>query len=290
MIKFLRRLIPIFGPPPPVTPLVRLEGEIGSGGRFARGLNLAGLELVLTRAFNTPDAVAVAFSINSPGGSPVQARLIHDRIRALAAEKKLPVLMFCEDLAASGGYMIACAGDEIFADESSLVGSIGVVGAGFGAADALKKLGVERRIYTAGKHKVRLDPFQPETKDDVAFVARIQSAIHESFIALVQTRRGMKLDETTELFEGDIWTGLDAVRLGLIDGIGHAGDILREKFGERVDIRPIPAARRGLLRRLGMSAQGPAEIGGLSGHLAGDVADAVLDRLEARALWARFGL
>ncbi len=276
-IRFFRRILPFLPDPKPLTPLVRLEGEIGRGGRFGRGLNLAAIENALERAFRTPSASAVAIVVNSPGGSPVQSRLIHDRIRALAEENDVPVFVFCEDVAASGGYMIACAGDEIFADESSILGSIGVVGAGFGAHEALTKLGLERRVFTAGKNKVRLDPFQPLSEDDRDFVAHIQNRIHESFIALVQQRRGLKLDDATELFEGDVWTGLDAMRLGLIDGIGDARGVLREKFGETVQIKLVAPTRVPLVQRF------------LNGG-ADAAARATLDALEARALWGRYGL
>jgi serine protease SohB len=203
----------------------------------------------------------------------VQSRLIHDRVRNLAEEKKLPVLTFCEDLAASGGYMLALAGDEIYADVSSIVGSIGVVGATFGAHEAIAKLGVERRVYTAGKNKVRLDPFRPETEDDRAFVKRIQTAIHAGFIDLVKARRDGKLDAQAELFEGDVWTGGEAERLGLIDGIGHARAVLRAKFGDDVQIKDVPAGKVTILKRL-----------------LGGGADALLDAVEERVAYARYGL
>ncbi len=265
--------IPFISKPKPFVPHLRFEGVIGGGGRFSRGLSLAAVEPSLARAFKSGKAAAVAISINSPGGSPVQSRLIHDRIRALADEKKLPVLVFCEDLAASGGYMLALAGDEIYADVSSIVGSIGVVGASFGAHEAIAKLGVERRVYTAGKNKVRLDPFRPETEDDRAFVTRIQSAIHAGFIELVKARREGKLDAQTELFEGDVWTGQEAVGLGVIDGIGHARAVLRERFGDQVRIKDVPTAKTPLVKRL-----------------MGGGADAVVAALEERLAYARFGL
>ncbi len=199
--------------------------------------------------------------------------MIHDRIRALAEEKAKPVFVFCEDLAASGGYMIACAGDEIFADMGSLVGSIGVVGALFGFQDAMAKLGVERRVYTAGKNKVRLDPFRPEAEDDVAFVRRIQDVIHRDFIDLVKARRRDRLDPAADLFEGDIWTGREALPLGLIDGLGHAREILREKYGDKIRFRRIPIAKPPLGRRL-----------------LGAGTRAAIEAVEERAHWARFGL
>ncbi len=256
-----------------LVPVVRLDGVVGRAGRLARGLSLTGVEDAIEKAFGMTRASAVAVVVNSPGGSPVQSRLIHDRIRALAEEKQKRVLVFCEDVAASGGYMLACSGDEIFADESSLIGSIGVIGAGFGAHEALAKLGLERRVYTAGKHKLRLDPFQPEREGDRTFVHEIQGAIHESFIALVQSRRRDKLDEDSELFEGDVWTGLEAVRLGLIDATGHLPAVLREKFGEDVQIKKIPAAKQPLGARL-----------------LGGGADTLLASIEDRISWARFGL
>lgn len=258
-------------------PILRLEGVIGRGGRLGRsGLSFAGVEDALERAFGVRSAPAVAVVINSPGGSPVQSRLIHDRIRVLAEEHGKRVLVFCEDVAASGGYMLACAGDEIFADESSMVGSIGVIGAGFGLTGALEKLGVERRVYTAGKNKLRLDPFQAEREDDREFVRELQGAIHESFIALVQSRRRDRLDEEAELFEGDIWTGLDAVRLGLIDAIGHAPTVLREKFGTDVKLKKIPVAKSSLAQKL-------------LGGGADAMADATLSAVEDRLMWSRFG-
>lgn len=266
--------LPFLSAPRPVVPVVRLEGVIGrSGGRAGRGLSLAGVEAGLERAFQSGKAEAVALVINSPGGSPVQSRLIHDRIRALAEEHAKRVLVFCEDVAASGGYMLACAGDEIFVDESSIVGSIGVIGAGFGAAEALDKLGLERRVYTAGKHKLRLDPFQPERASDREFVQRIQANIHESFIGLVQARRRDLLDDEAELFEGDVWTGVEAVRLGLVDALGHLPSVLRDKFGPDVKVKRIPVAKPSLSQRL-----------------VGGGFDSVVSALEERLMLSRLGL
>lgn len=271
MTGLLRRFLP-FLPGPPVVAVVRLEGVIASGGRMSRGLSLAGVESALERAFALK-AEAVAIAINSPGGSPVQSRLIHDRVRALAAERKRLVLTFCEDVAASGGYILALAGDEVFADPSSLVGSIGVVGAGFGFDGAMAKLGVERRVYAAGRNKVRLDPFQPEKPEDVAWLRRLQDHIHDDFIALVQERRAGKLDAATDLFEGDVWTGRDAFRLGLVDGLGGMRGVLAQKFGPKVRLRRFWPAKSSILSRI-----------------LGGGADALLDAVETRALWARFGL
>ena len=272
----IKKASPIHRDPGPVVAMLRLEGVIARGaGRGGRGLSLAGVETALDKAFGLSRAAAVALVINSPGGAPVQSRMIHDRIRALAEEKNREVLVFCEDVAASGGYMIACAGDEIYADTSSIVGSIGVIGAGFGAHEALAKLGLERRVYTAGENKLRLDPFQPEKPDDVAFVERIQSNIHEDFIALVKARRGRRLSTSAALFEGDVWTGREAVDLGVIDGLGHARDVLRERFGSRVQVKKIAAAKPPWTQRL---------LGGMSSSLVESAADAI----ERRALWARY--
>jgi len=254
-------------------PVLRLDGVIGKGGRLSRGLALAGVEEALERAFSVGGAPAVALIINSPGGSPVQSRLIHDRIRALAAEHDKKVLAFCEDLAASGGYMLALSADEIWADASSLVGSIGVVGAMFGAHEAMAKLGVERRIYTAGKNKVRLDPFRPEDPDDVVWVEALQKELHAEFITLVKARRGAKLSQAEDLFEGEIWPGRRAHALGLIDGIGHLREVVTQRYGEDVRFRKITPTRAPLLARF-----------------MGSGADAMIDAVEERAMWARFGL
>jgi serine protease SohB len=273
MLGVLRRLLPFLPPPPPVVPLVRLEGVIGRGGRFSRQISLAGVEETLDRAFRVGGAPAVAVLMNSPGGSPVQSRLIHDRLRALAAKHEKRVFVFCEDLAASGGYLIALAGDEIWADASSIVGSIGVIGATFGAHEAIAKLGLERRVYTAGRHKMRLDPFRPEDPEDVAWVRALQDALHQEFIALVKERRGAKLKDAPDLFEGEVWLGRRALELGLIDGVGHAREVLRERYGEDVRFKIMAAGRPPLLARL-----------------MGSGADAVADSLAERLAWGRFGL
>lgn len=273
MLRFLRRLTPGVRNPAPIIPVIRFDGVISGGDPLGRGLSLARVEMAMARAFDDRDAPCVAAVVNSPGGSPVQARMIHDRLRALSEEKSKPVFVFCEDLAASGGYMIACAGDEIFADLSSLVGSIGVVGAMFGFPEAMARLGVERRVYTAGKNKVRLDPFRPESEDDVAFVRRVQQAIHQDFIDLVRTRRRDRLDPAADVFEGDVWTGREALALGLIDGVGHIREVLREKYGDKVRMRRIPIAKPSIGRRL-----------------LGAGAGAAIEAIEHRAHWARYGL
>src|ERR1700726_1381320 len=204
-----------------VVPVVRLSGVIGAVTPLRPGMSLAGVARMLERAFTTKNARAVALVINSPGGSPVQSRQIYLRIRQLAAEKKLPVLVFVEDVAASGGYMIACAGDEIFCDPSSILDSIGVVGGSFGLQELIKKVGVERRLYTAGKHKATLDPFLPENPDDVARLKTLQQEIHQGFIALVKQSRGVRLKGPEKtLFSGEYWAGTKAIEFGLADGIG----------------------------------------------------------------------
>lgn len=242
-LGFVRKVL---GADQPVVPLVRLEGVIAAGGRQGM-LNLAKLERLLDKAFSNARAPAIALAINSPGGSPVQSRLIHDRIRALAAEKDKPVLVFCEDLAASGGYMIACAGDEIFADPASVVGSIGVISAGFGFTDAMEKLGVERRVKTAGKSKVLADPFAAETDEQKARMKQLLESIHAQFIALVKTRRGDKLDTERDLFDGSIFTGEEAVALGLIDGVAEARSELRRRFGDTTKVRVLAPDRKSVV-------------------------------------------
>src|SRR5215475_14818985 len=233
-----------------VVPVVPLSGLIGSVTPLRQGMSLATLARTLERAFATKHAKAVALVINSPGGSPVQSRQIYLRIRQLAAEKKVPVLAFVEDVAASGGYMIACAADEIFCDPSSILGSIGVVGGSFGLQDLIRKIGIERRLYTAGEHKAMLDPFLPEDRDDVARLKAIQREIHAIFIALVKQSRGARLkgaDDT--LFTGEYWAGDSSVSLGLADGIGDLRSTLRARFGEKV-LTPVVAPATGLLSGL----------------------------------------
>src|SRR5271154_5634019 len=233
-----------------VVPVVRLSGVIGAGTPLRPGMSLAGVAKMLERAFATRNARAVALVINSPGGSPVQSRQIYLRIRQLAAEKKLPVLVFVEDVAASGGYMIACAGDEIFCDPSSILGSIGVVGGSFGFQELIKKIGVERRLYTAGEHKAMLDPFLPEDRDDVARLKSIQREIHAIFIALVKESRGSRLRGADDvLFTGEYWAGETSVTLGLADAIGDLRSTLRARYGDKV-LTPVIAPATGLLSGL----------------------------------------
>ncbi len=271
-----------------VVPVVRLAGVIGAVTPLRPGMTLSGVARLLERAFSFRNAKAVALVINSPGGSPVQSRQIYLRIRQLAAEKKLPVLVFVEDVAASGGYMIACAGDEIFCDPSSILGSIGVVGGTFGFQEAIKRLGIERRLYTAGEHKAMLDPFLPENPDDVARLKAIQREIHAIFIALVKDSRRVRLKGADDvLFTGEYWAGDTAVSLGLADGIGDLRSTLRARYGEKV-ITPVIAQPTGLLSGLlGRKAPGAGSMVAL--ELAAGLPDEVISALETRAIWAKFG-
>ena len=217
----------------PVVPVVRLHGTIGAVTPLRPGMSLGSVSKMLEKAFSIRGAKAVALSINSPGGSPVQSRQIYQRIRQLAEEKKLPVLVFVEDVAASGGYMIACAGDEVFCDPSSIVGSIGVVGGTFGFQDLIKKVGIERRLYTSGDHKSQLDPFLAENPEDVARLKAIQREIHDTFIALVKQSRGSRLKGDDEyLFTGEYWAGERSVKLGLVDDLGDLRTVLRARYGD----------------------------------------------------------
>src|SRR5450631_4560856 len=271
-----------------VVPVVRLSGVIGAVTPLRPGMSLAGVAKTLERAFATKNARAVALMINSPGGSPVQSRQIYVRIRQLAAEKKLPVLVFVEDVAASGGYMIACAGDEIFCDPSSILGSVGVVGGSFGFQELIRKIGVERRLYTAGAHKAMLDPFLPENPDDVARVKALQREIHAIFIALVKESRGDRLKGTDDvLFTGEYWAGDSSVSLGLADGIGDLRSTLRSRYGEKV-VMPVVAPAGGLFS--GLLGRRSAGAGMLTALEAGaGLPDELISALESRAIWAKLG-
>ncbi len=267
-----------------VIPVVRLHGAIMSGGsQFRQPLNIASTAGVLEKAFSMKQAPAVAISINSPGGSAVQSRLIYKRIRDLAAEKNKQVFMFVEDAAASGGYMIACAGDEIIADPSSIVGSIGVVYGAFGFTELIGKIGVERRVHTAGRNKVMLDPFQPEKKADVAHLKKLQEEIHTTFIDLVKQSRGAKLADNDDLFTGMFWTGERGLELGLVDVIGDMRSFLKERFGDKA--KPVLVSQsRGLFgRRLPHAGTAIEGIGA-------NFADGLAMSLEERTLWAQYGL
>ena len=274
---------------PPTVPLVRVGGVIGaSGGPFRQSVSADSIYPVLERAFKAPRAKAVGIIVNSPGGSPVQAALIGQRLRELSEEHELPVYAFCEDVAASGGYWIACAADEVYAHENSVVGSIGVVSAGFGFPGLLEKLGVERRVHTAGERKAMLDPFRPEDPKDVEHLEQLQREVHESFKTLVRDRRKERLKASEDtLFSGAFWTGKTALEFGLLDGLGTPREVLRKRFGDKVKLPVIQAQRSWLRRRLPFGAL-LAE--GESGARAAGWASGVISAAEERALWARYGL
>jgi signal peptide peptidase SppA len=277
-----------FRPGTAVVPVVRLSGVIGAVTPLRPGMTLATVSRVLERAFSMRNAKAVALVINSPGGSPVQSRQIYLRIKQLAAEKKLPVLVFVEDVAASGGYMIACAGDEIICDPSSILGSIGVVGGSFGFQEAIKRLGIERRLYTAGAHKAMLDPFLPENPEDVAKLKALQREIHQIFIALVKESRGARLKGSDDtLFTGEYWAGESSIALGLADSIGDLRSTLRARFGEKV-LTPVIAQPTGLLSSLlGRKSPGAGQLSAME-SMAG-LPDDLISAVETRAIWAKFG-
>ena len=286
MIDFFARLIPRrFRTDIPVVPVVRLAGVIGVVTPLRPGLLLSTIARSLERAFATRHARAVALIINSPGGSPSQSHLIFGRIRQLAEEKKIPVFAFVEDVGASGGYMLACAADEIICNEFSIVGSIGVVGASFGFNELMEKIGIERRIYTSGDRKAMLDPFLPEKSEDVKRIKAIQNDIHDHFIALVKERRGSKLNGSDKtLFSGEFWTAQKAIELGLADRIGDLRSTLRERFGEKVHTPLISGERSLFGRRL-------AGVGLLDAVTRQPgLADDFISALETRALWGRYGL
>src|SRR3954467_2987658 len=281
--KFMQYLPARLRPGAAVVPVVRLSGVIGAVTPLRPGLTLVGVARVLERAFSYRNAKAVALVINSPGGSPVQSRQIYLRIKQLAAEKKLPVLVFVEDVAASGGYMIACAGDEIFCDPSSILGSIGVVGGSFGFQELLKRIGIERRLYTAGEHKAMLDPFLPENPEDVARVKALQREIHAIFIALVKQSRGARLKGADDvLFTGEYWAGETSVSLGLADSIGDLRSTLRARYGDKVQM-PVIAPPTGLLASL-MGRKSGAGTAVAPEGLAG-LPDELISALETRAIW-----
>jgi len=268
---------------PPIVTAIRLSGVIAASGMGRRGLSLENLAEPIERAFAPKDVSAVALIINSPGGSPVQSALIAGRIRQLSAEKSVPVLAFVEDVAASGGYWLACAADEIIADPASIVGSIGVISAGFGFQEAIAKLGVERRVYASGTSKSMLDPFRPERPEDVEHLKGLQEEVHDGFRQWVRARRGARLDGQDEaaLFSGAFWSGARGKELGLVDRLGDIRSTLRERFGEKVRIAVVnPSRRPGLGRFIGLD----------TGSLMADLADGVMDAAERRAVYTRFGL
>lgn len=276
-----RRVFPgLGGGGAPLIPVVRLTGTIGKMSRFQLGLTLASVAPLLKKAFAIQAAPAVALVIDSPGGSAVQSHLIYKRIRALAAEHDKTVLVFVEDVCASGGYMIACAGDEIIVDPASLVGSIGVVSAGFGFVEALRKLGIERRVYTSGESKVILDPFQPEKPEDVTRLKAIQEEVHDLFIDLVRSRRGDVLASDESIFSGMFWSGKRAVALGLADRTGDLRVVLRERYGDKVRMKLFAADRNFFMRRgAGMAASVGAAL-----------VDAAFTELDERAMRDRYRL
>jgi serine protease SohB len=286
IVQFLQNLLPArFRADIPVVPVVRLTGVIGVSSPLRPGLMLSNVARTLDRAFSTSKARAVALVINSPGGSPSQSHLIFRRIRQLSEEKKIPVIAFIEDVGASGGYMLACAADEIICDDYSIVGSIGVVGGSFGFPKLMEKLGVERRLYTAGDRKVMLDPFLEEKPEDVKRIKALQKDMHEHFIALVKARRGGKLkgaDKT--LFSGEFWVAQPAIELGLADQLGELRSTLRERYGDKVRTPLISAGRSFFGRKM----PGVGLIHAFSNRPG--LADDLISALEARALWSRYGL
>lgn len=273
----------------PVVPVLRLHGTIGMpASSFSRSLSLANQAAHIEAAFSVKNAKAVALQINSPGGSPVQSMQIHNRIRQLSEEKEIPVFAFAEDVAASGGYILALAADEIYADASSIIGSIGVISAGFGFDKMIEKIGVDRRVYTSGESKSILDPFRPENPDDISRLKEIQNEIHTSFIDLVRARRGDTLNDRDEnLFSGAFWTGTKAKDLGLIDDLGDLRTLMRKRFGDDVKLKLIGARER-------WWSQKDQRVVGLRGlslpSIQFSLADDALAAVEVRALWQRFGL
>ena len=256
---------------------LRLTGVIGNVGKFRQGIEYSGQEDIIKKAFSVKKALAVAITINSPGGSPVQSHLIYKLIREQSKKNKKKVIIFAEDVAASGGYLIACSGDEIYANSSSIIGSIGVISASFGFKNLIEKIGVQRRVYTAGKNKSTLDPFLDEKEEDINRLKNIQLELHQDFIDVVEESRGSKLKKNSdiELFSGEFWTGKKAKELGLIDGLGNADQILREKFGDEVEIKKFGKPKGWLAKKLSSSQ---------------DHADKLISILEERSIWQRYGL
>ena len=278
---------------PPVVAIVRMEGVIDSRKGFRSGLNLASLGDRFQAAFGTPGLSAVVLEINSPGGSPVQSALIFERIRELARKKDVPVLAFCEDVAASGGYILALAGDEIYAHQASIVGSIGVVSGGFGFPKLMEKIGVDRRLYTAGDKKVTLDMFGEETEDGVARLKAIQADLHNWFKNMVRKRRGKRLKgDEKDLFSGDVFLGEDAAEKGLIDDCESMIPFLEQRFGEDVVLKRFGDKKSRLSGILGVLGDGGDNEAGYSsgGSIGTGFADRVISVVEERSIWSRFGL
>ena len=259
-----------------IIPHIKLSGVIGNVGKFKQGIDFSGQEDIITKAFSLKKAPCVAITINSPGGSPVQSHLIYSLIRQQAKKNKKKVIVFAEDVAASGGYLIACAGDEIYANSSSIIGSIGVIYSSFGFTELIKKIGVERRVHTAGKNKSTLDPFQDEKKEDIERLKKIQLDLHKDFIEVVEKSRSSKLKKSeVELFSGEFWSGRKAKDLGLIDDIGNANQILREKYGEDVVIKKYEKSKSWLSKKLSSS---------------NDRVDQLANILDEKSVWQRYGL
>jgi signal peptide peptidase SppA len=254
---------------------IKLNGIIGNAGKFKQGIDFSGQEEIIEKAFSLKKAKVVAITINSPGGSPVQSHLIYKFIRAQAKKNKKKVIVFAEDVAASGGYLIACAGDEIYANSSSIIGSIGVIYSSFGFTELIKKIGVERRVHTAGKNKSTLDPFLDEKKEDIERLKTIQLDLHKDFIKVVEESRGSKLIKSeVELFSGEFWSGSKAKKLGLVDGIGDANEVLKEKFGEEIVIKKFEKSKGWLSKKLSSSS---------------NQIDQFANILEERSIWQRYG-
>ena len=258
-----------------IVPLIRLNGVIGSVGKFKQGIDLSGQEEIIKKAFAIKKSPAVAISINSPGGSPVQSHLVHDFIRQQAEKNKKKVIIFAEDVAASGGYLISCAGDEIYANQSSIIGSIGVIYSSFGFKDLIEKIGIQRRVYTAGKNKSTLDPFLDEKKEDIERLKNIQLDLHKNFIEVVENSRSKKLkkDNGIELFSGEFWSGKKALELGLIDGIGNSNDVLREKYGNDIVIKNFEKNKGWLARKLSSESQ----------------IEMLINSIEEKSIWQKYG-
>tara|TARA_Y100001970_G_scaffold229014_1_gene283969 strand:+ start:9185 stop:9991 length:807 start_codon:yes stop_codon:yes gene_type:complete len=268
MISFLKKK--------KIIPHIKLTGIIGNVGKFRQGIDFSGQEEIILKAFSVKKAPCIAITVNSPGGSPVQSHLIYNFIRLQAKKNKKKVIVFAEDVAASGGYLIACAGDEIYANSSSIIGSIGVIYSSFGFTELIKKIGVERRVHTAGKNKSTLDPFLDEKKDDIERLKKIQLDIHKDFINVVEKSRGSKLKKSeVELFSGEFWSGSKAKELGLIDEVGDSHQILREKFGEDVVIKKFEKNRGWLSKKLSSS----------NNHV-----DQLSNILEEKSVWQKYGL
>ena len=254
---------------------IKLNGIIGNAGKFKQGIDFSGQEEIIKKAFSLKKAIAIAITINSPGGSPVQSHLIYKFIRAQAKKNKKKVIVFAEDVAASGGYLIACAGDEIYANSSSIIGSIGVIYSSFGFTELIKKIGVERRVHTAGKNKSTLDPFLDEKTEDIERLKTIQLDLHKDFIKVVEESRSSKLNKSEiELFSGEFWSGNKAKELGLVDGIGDANEVLKEKFGEDVVIKKFEKPKGWLSKKLSSSS---------------NQIDQLANILEERSIWQRYG-